>query len=396
MSTAPDAADTDEAEEYEARSIANQSPTTRICVYPTELFTPQSINRDDAQNSDSFGLVVEDVEVVIGDAFENTAREDGPIAQVVDEGSTSATDYRIADANDKDASFDREGNFQTDEESRVGGELANTYTEGSIDGETTIYYNGRSGNRIARTLDFNGRPFAKTNDDGYFTGGLYQVHSEWRNYEQRTKLSNEGKAPRVVREPRLRDDVRGEPLLIDVSRLDEGRGYEMHVFWADEFVEEFGSDDASLDELERNQYGGFKTDAELDFPVNDNASQIISDEDIYVAPYDGEGWESITDESLPSGSSTTDFTVSTSVGGDTTEDPQDQYTEITSMMVDTMEDTEAAHGMEPSAVFDGGIEGVLDANRDAFTQFPDDGQVDAIRRDVFAQVPWLDVETLED
>jgi hypothetical protein len=395
MSTSNEA---DDAEEYEPTATGNQSPTTRIEVTPEELFTPQSLDSDDAQNSDTFGLRVSNVESIIGETFVNAEKPDGePIATVVDEDSTTPTDYRFADPSDSEASFDREGNFQTDETSTVDGESANTYVEGDVDGEAVVYYNGMSGNRLGRTLDFNGRPFARTTDDGYFTGGLYQIHSEWRDPSNRGQLAGDGKAPRMVRTPRLRDDVRNARILIDVTRYQGGRAYELHVFNADAFESEFGSKDHPTSEIPRDDYGGLDCESELEMPYHDNATDVIADEELWVAPYDGEGWETVTDDSLPFDDGGSDFSVSTSVADDTddTVDAEDQYTEITDLIVETMEDTEAAHGKEPSEVFNGGIEGVLQSNEDEFVDYPSDEQVEAIRRDVFSRVPWLTTDTLE-
>lgn len=244
----------DEEQEYEERPWVNITPTTRISGVVEELFIPQL-------GESSYGVVISDPEVVVGNLYRNNQKPDGEVTRsVTDEGSSSPTDYRVADP-------DYTGNnvvgptLVTDEESIVDGEQANQYDETDVFEEDSVvlWLSGMKGDKIVRALDFNGRPYARYTDGGP-TYGFFQAHSDWwADDADRGQLASEGKAPKPIRPPILRPDLADTTVLVDVTAGEQNaNGYIPHfgnVFRRTEFESEFGSVDFPTDEMPENQYG---------------------------------------------------------------------------------------------------------------------------------------------
>lgn len=401
-------ADEEEREEF---AWASQTPTTRVSGVPTGIIYAGDLSDSVAQNDTSFGLVLKNVDVEVGELFANEARDGGTVKDVVDEESTVPTDYRIADPDDKDASFDRDGKFQTEEEGTVDGELADTYVEadGVDEDEIIIWYNGLSGQRLGRVLDFNGQPYARWTDDGnYLIKGLYQCANGWREARgsDRGDLARAGKAPRVARAPILRwsveheyddegditsttlhDEPQSPRILVDVSRAQNGRGYRLNVFDAEQFEDEYGSLDA---DLPLNDDGYVDDDTQIDWNYDPAADDVLDEAGFRMHMYTGDGWPEEPENWEPSSTSEVgSFGINTSSddggeGGLTAEETQ--------FVREVTEDLKGT-GMTPEERYSGGLAGLVGKHQDGFSSAPD---VDAIEEAVFAEVAHLDVDDLEE
>lgn len=407
-------ADTDE-EEFEASAWASQTPTTRIAGTPVDLIYAGRLSDDIKQNDLSFGVVLKDPEVVAGTLFVNQAKPEGDtVENVVDEDSTVPTDYRVADPEDQDATFDREGSFKTDEKSTVDGESANTYEEADDfdEDEVLVWYNGLTGQRIGRTLDFNGQPFSRwtEGDDPYLIKGLLQSTDEWRDRPQdRGKFASEGNAPRIARAPVLRDrvayernddgeiqsaEVLDEPeereILIDMRRPDEGRGYRAYVFDADEFEDELGSLDAELTDEVMASISDIESNfgPEIDLMYSPRADTVLDEVGYRMHMYTGAEWPNEPENWTPSNRSEVD---SFGIAGGTSAADAVQAEE--EQFIDEVAADLAGTGQTPEEAYDGGVEGLVGKYRDQFSDSPD---VERIRLGVFSAVAHLDTDDLED
>lgn len=388
-----ESADADDGER-EQFAWASQTPTTRIAGEVAGLIYAGNLSDTVEQNDTSFGVVLRDPTVVNGTLFVNEQKDDdGTMEDAVDEDSTVPTDYRVADPTDEDANIVK-GALSTEEKSTVDGDRANVYEEadGFDEDEIIVWYNGMSGQRIGRTLDFNGLPFARFTDDGYLVKGLMQPADGWRgaNSDKRRQMARNGKAPRVARAPILRfrvdddgnlSDEGSREVLIDVSRYQGGRTYEAHVFDAAAFADEHGNHSADFDSDD---------EAELEWVYDENADDVLDQAEYAMSPYTGDGWQ---DE--PAGyesprTGTGDFTVDSEVPDD--EEIEEQYDEFADMVVGEMEGNEALHGQTPADAFRGGIEGLIGRNSEAFHVPPES---DTIRQAVYERIDWLDVDDLE-
>lgn len=378
--------------ERQMRAWASQTPSTRIKAEITEVIFAGRLGEE--QTGSSFGIVVKNPEVVIGSLYSNQVKpEDGLTADRVPEGESRPTDYRIVDEDDRNTTI-ANGALVTGEEG------PNTYDPDATveEEEVILWYNGLSGERLGRVLDFNGRPFARWTDDGYLIKGLFQVAEGWRgaNSEQRKELKSDGKAPRVARLPILRDDVKDTEVLIDMTRYRGGRGYEIHVFDADAFEAEFGSIDHPTDEISRDQYYGLETESELDMPYSEDADDVIVEAfgpnvdeedpsaDFFMSMETGAGWQS-KPEGAASGSGTGDFEVSVDQGSQ--EQTEEQYEQFAEMVA-----SELAEGLTPDEAYNGGLESLIGKNAEAFHVVPSAGE---IRKRIYARVSWLDEEDLD-
>jgi hypothetical protein len=403
----PDEPDTDVE-----RPWASQTPTTRIKGVPTDIFASDSWDGRDEQTQSSYGIVLRDAEVVIGDAYVNGMKPDGDVTRsIVDEDSTSPTDYRIADADDPSMTVVNDV-LATDEESTVDGNVANQYEKGTIeDDEILLWVNGLSGERIIRHLDFNGRPYAKYTENGPVYG-LFQAYDEWfADDADRGQLASDGKAPRLARPPLLRPDVGEDGLvaeyaedttdnavLIDLTADDGGkyRSYRGHVFDADAFADEFGDLTTPTDEIPTGRYG-LETDSELDLRMADYdvANAVIDAADWNMATffYEGDGWGSVPDSRQQSSGSS--MTVATSA--DTADTPSDEQQDDVAVeqIVEALEGNEALHGQTPDEALEGGLSGFIDANADEWDTPPHGERKDAIERRIYEAVDWLSVDSLE-
>lgn len=381
-----------ETEERTVRAWASQTPTTRLEVEVTDLIFAGRLG--ETQTGSSFGIVVREPQVVTGSVFENQVKpEDGLVAEGVPEGHSRPTDYRIVDTEDRGTTI-ANGALVTGEEG------PNTYDEvdAIAEDEVIFWFNGLSGERIARVLDFNGRPFSRWTDDGYLIKGLFQVAEGWRggNSEQRKALKQDGKAPRVARLPILREDVEGSRLLIDMSRYRGGRGYEIHVFDAEAFEDEFGSRDHPIDDIERDDNYQLVTESELEMPYSEDADEVIVESfgpevdevdptaEFFMSMETGDGWQT-RPEGAVSGTGTGDFEVSVDQGSD--EQIQQQYAQFADMVAD-----ELAEGLTPDEAYSGGLESLIGKNAEAFHVVP---SANDIRPLIYERVAWLDADDLE-
>lgn len=370
------------AEEQPQYAWAQQTPVTRIQGRPQAIIFADQLGAE--QPDDSYGVVLADAEVVVGTLFENQIRDGELTVDAVEEGQPRPTDYRIADPDDRDVVFDRDGNLKSKENG------PNIYVEGDAvaEDEIIVWYNGMAGQRIGRTLDFNGLPFADYTDSGYLKKGLYQAAEGWRgaSSSQRGELVDKGLAPRVVRAPILREDVEDTEVLIDVTRYDGGRGYELHVFDAAEFEDEFGSLDHPTDDIERGQYG-LECESEIQFTSvsPEEAEETLEEAGYAMHMVHGDGWveEPENADYQPPGADSFDVTVEQA----DEEDIEQQWDEFASMIADEIPD-----GATPDETYSRGIEGVIEKNSGLFHEVP---SAEEIRRRVYEKVAWLDVDEVE-
>lgn len=372
-------------EEYETRAWGNMTPHTRMKCNPEELIFGGDLSGSEAQNGTSFGLVAGEPSTVIGDLWVNQAKaDDGTTADGIDDDDPRPTDYRIVDPDDNSTTI-ANGALVTDE-------AHGTYDEadGFTDDEVLFWFNGMSGERVGRVLDANGLPFASYTDDGsYLVKGLMQVASGWRdaNSDKRREMKENGLAPRVARQPILRDDIDGD-ILIDLSRYQGGRAYEIHIFDADAFEDEFGSLDA---EIPRNDSGYVDdVESEISFRYTDDADEILDDNDVQMQMFEGDGWEDRPDNyEAPNTQAGGELVIE----ADTTEVTEEQVAEQYDTFVETVCDA-LPDGQTPEQAFDGGLEGLIDSKASWFYEVPDEEATEEIRADIYAATDWLDASDL--
>lgn len=411
--------DSEAEEEQETFAWAGQTPHTRIGGNVTGLIYPGQVSSNEEQNDSSFGLILEQPEVQIGTLFVNEQKPSGEtMADTVDDDSPSVpTDYRIADVDDRDADFDRDGNLKTGEESTVDGDEANVYVEADDIEEDTIivWYNGMSAERLGRTLDFNGRPFARwtDDDDPYLVKGLVQVADGWRDggSSTRSDLNQSGKGPRVVRFPILRNrveytedddgDIESATLLdepkplditVDLSRFQGGRGYEIHVFDTEALEDELGSLDA---ELPRNDDGYVDDiDAELEMPYSPRADEVLEQAGYSMAMFTGDGWQDEPTNWSPQSTSEVDrFGIGDDGGSGGESQSSDGLTAKQEQFVEEVVGLLKGSGQTPDEAFDGGIAGLIGKYSSDFDSVPD---TDTVRREVYDRVEYLSTDSLEE
>lgn len=400
-------AEADTEEERVEYPWVSETPTTRIIGTPKGLIYSGRLDDSRKQNSNSYGVILEDPEVVTGSLWQNQEKpEDGTTADGVDEDESRPTDYRVVDEDDRDTTI-ANGALVTGEEG------PNTYDEAEEFEEDAVivWYNGMSGERLARTLDFNGRPFASWTDDGYLVKGLYQVADGWRDADSSGKrqMKDDGLAPRVARAPILRqrteyewsddgdledatllDEPKDQRVLIDISRFQGGRGYEVHVLDADEFEDEFGSLDA---ELPRTDDGYVDRELESDgielgMPYTAAADEILEQAGYSVHMYTGDGWQDEPDDWSPQSTSEVgEFGVSASSGD------AEGFTPKQQQFVDETVGELKGSGMTPEEMFDGGLAGLIGKFSGQFDVVPD---VEDVRESIYAEVSHLDVDDLDE
>lgn len=352
MSAAEASADNESADEEDREEYAwlQMSPTTRIAGTVRDIIYAGELGENVAQNEDSFGIILDGVEPVTGSLFVNESR-DGGLTESTDSHGRP-TDYRVVDEDDEDSTIVK-GSF-------VSGENGpNTYdpTDGVTEDTILAWFNGMSGQRIGRTLDTNGVPFAKWTDSGYLVKGLYQAPEEWSgaNGSRRKELADNGKAPRVARAPVIREDVVDTEVLIDLSRYQGGRGYEVHVFDAEAFEGEFGGTRTTpIDDIGRTgQYNDLDTDAEITMRFNEDVDDVLAEEEIRTHMYTGEGWQSeppnAQDPIVKS------FDTSLDVDDDADEDDLALLADQAAVALEN-------NDLTPEEGYRGGVEGLLDRN----------------------------------
>lgn len=397
-----DDADTEQVE----YAWASQTPTTRIAGTPVGLVYAGRLDDSVRQNDTSYGLVLEDPEVVTGSLWVNQEKtEDGTTADGVDEDQSRPTDYRIVDEEDRNTTV-ANGALVTDENG------PNTYDQADEieEDRVIVWYNGMSGERLSRVLDFNGRPFARWTDDDYLVKGLMQPAEGWRgaNGEKRREMKDEGKAPRVARAPILRqrveieydddgnvaeatllEDPREQRVLIDMSRFQGGRAYEIHVFDADEFEDEFGSLDA---ELPREDGYVNDVESELDMSYTPAADDILEQAEYRMHMFTGEGFQNEPSSWSPQSTSEVgSFGVSADAG--TSDGDGDGFTAAQEQFIREVVDEVKGTGLTPDEAFDSGLEGLIGKFSDDFDRVPD---ADDVRGEVYRRVSHLDPSDLEE
>lgn len=396
-----------EAEERETYAWASQTPTTRISGVVTDIVYAGNLSDTTAQNDTSFGVVLSDPEVVNGSLFVNQEKaNDGTTAEGVDDDQPRPTDYRIVDEDDRDTTI-ANGALVTDENG------PNTYDEadGFDEDEILVWYNGLTGQRLSRLLDFNGQPYARwtDGDDPYLIKGLYQCAPGWReaNGSKRGEMAGEGKAPRVARAPILRqrvepvfedgekvganllDEPNEQRILVDMSRPQSGRGYRLHAFDAEQFEDEF--DDLGAD-VPRNDAGYVKDDieSEIEWNYEPHADSVLEQAEYRMHMYTGDGWQDEPDSYTPQSTSEVgSFGIATDDGGD---DGDGLSAEAVQFVEEVAQDLKGT-GMTPEERYDGGISGLVGKHREDFSSAPD---VDELREAIFAEVAHLDTSDLED
>lgn len=399
---AADAESTEEEADYEERPWVNITPTTRLSGEVIDIFAKDFPTSDKEQTDSMYGIVVQNPEVVVGNVYRNNHKpEDGLTRDVVDEDSSSPTDYRVADESDKSANVVGD-TLVTDEESMVDGEQANQYDEGAFEeDEVLLWVGGMSGERLIRALDFNGQPFARyIENDGepYLIKGLFQAHEDWfSDQKSRGQAAKEGHAPRLNRPPILRPDVEGEHLLIDISR-GNGRGYYGHVFVADDFDGEVGGIDTPTDDLPKGQYG-LDVDSELDLRQVgfDEADATIEDNDLnmHAMFFEGPGWGEQPDGVDTSVSTGFDTGLDIGESSDSGQDDTAQDEEFALNVVEAMKATDAAHGLTPDEVYKQGLTGKIDQNSSEWSEIPTGDRLQNIREIIYSELSWLDASELE-
>jgi hypothetical protein len=378
--------DADEDERIE-RAWVSQTPTTRLAGTVTDIVYSGDLSGDEKQNDTSFGIVLQDPEVVDGSLWVNQVKvDDGTTADGIDDDGPRPTDYRVVDEDDNSTTI-ANGALVTDE-------THGTYDEadGFDDDEILVWYNGMAGERIGRTLDTNGLPFADYTDDGsYLVKGLLQPAEGWRDArgDKRREMKDNGLAPRVARIPILRDDAADERVLIDISRYQGGRAYEAHVFDAAAFEDEFGSMDAPL---VRNDSGYVEdSESEFEFQYNDGADDVLDEHEVSMRMFNGEGFADEPSGFEPSGSEAGgELVIEADTTGVTDEQIAEQYDTFVQTVVDALPD-----GQTPNGAFDGGLEGLIDSKSSWFHEVPEGETVEDIRADIYAQTEWLSVDDVQ-
>jgi hypothetical protein len=405
-------ADETEAEQEEELAWAVQTPTTRLSGTPKEVIFSGDINGSIEQTGNSFGVVWEDPELVTGEIWENTERGD-TTADVVDDDTARPTDYRLADStHERINTMDVEGEtFLT-----TGENGPNSYQETDTieEDRLLVWYNGLTGQRIGRVLDFNGRPFARwvDNDDGssYLLKGLYQCADGWRDAKgsERGKMASSGKAPRVARAPILRnrveyeegegdesgsatllDEAKDISVLVDMSDAPSGNGYRAHLFDADDFADEFDAVDA---DIPRNDAGyvADEIDSELDMPYSGLADEVLEQAEYGMNMYTGEGWQDEPSAWEPQSTSEVEsFGIAADDGDE--QDDGGLSAEHEQFVTEVVGEVKGS-GMTPDEMFNGGLEGLIGKYSSNFSTVPD---ADTIREAVYAEVSHLDVNDLE-
>jgi hypothetical protein len=372
---------TEQTDEEASYAWASQQPTTRIRVDPNELIYSGDLDETVAQNDTSFALQADAIEVINGTVFENDERDEyeSTSEAAEEQDQPRATDFRVVDVEDESANAKNDFLFTREEMGDY------TVREESIEEETLLFFNGMSGQFIGRTLDFNGLPWARYTDEGYLVKGLLQVPDEWRsaNRSKRSDMAKDGRAPRVTRTPFLREDV--DEIIIDLSRYNGGRMYEVHVFDGTEIENpeldlQEGSDGMMLDGVE-----------ELQPRYDDEADDYLADREVRWAMYHGAGWPDEPANAEATGS----VDVELDVGGDEAE-LESGFTASQERLIDSFEDALKGSGVTPDGAFDGGLEAAIE------TYAPDAGCVDNppetsdVREELYVRLSHLDVESLED
>lgn len=402
-----DAESTDE--ERETYAWVSQQPNSRIVGTPVDLIYAGELGSDVAQNDDSYILLLKDAEVVNGSLFVNEEKpDDGTTADSTGEDEPRSTDYRVISEDSGVGTFVK-GSLTTGENG------ANVYDEADEFAEdvVAVFYNGVTGSRVGRTMDFNGRQYARWTETPYLVKGLYQAHPDWRGADSQTRsdLAQNGKAPRVARVPIPRfhvdgssydSDMEGDEIVIDMTLLrpdQSNSGYEVHIFDAAAMEAEFGDSTTPVDEMDRGQWG-LDVDSELDYISHDDPESVLEDAEVGFSMYTGEGWPDEPADWELEYDLQTSFGIQAAINGDDDsgggqtdeaafeEDLHNFASEVATALPD---------GQSPEDVFDGGLSGLVESRADQFRgREPTADDIANIRSEVYSEVNWLDPSSLEE
>lgn len=389
---ADETADTEDDEtEYEVTPNLNIQPTVRLKATLKDLSYGGRLGSDYEQNDTTSILELTDIDVIEGTVFENDIKEaDGTTADAIDDDDPRPTDYRIVDVDDQSANAKGDFLFTN--------EQFGDYTEVdeiSENGVISLWLNGMSGQRSMRSLDFNGSPFASYTDQGSIVKGLLQVADGWRDAssKQKKEMVQDDKAPRVTRPTILREDCVDRELVIDMGRLNSGRGYELNIFYADQMEEDIGVD-GDIDEL-RNDMGWVEADYLVtpQFTDFDEADEIINENGISFSFFHGEGWE---DEPENAETTAADFDVSVGGGDDSNEETVDEdgFTDSQLTFIEAVANAMKGTGSTPNEFYseEGGLMAIIEKNTDQFDVTPD---VEEVREELYSRLQYLDVADMD-
>lgn len=261
-------------EEREEYAWARQSPRVTLRGTFEDLIYNADGGIDAEQNGNSFGVLLSDATVEDGTVFENRDR-DGGLAR--DDSDRSSLDHRFVNTEDEKASTDEvDGTIISvnDGTSELAAEPSEIAEE-----KVLVWYGSMSGQTIGRTLDFNGYPTASFTDDGYLVKGLYQFAEGWWESSNKGALVSDGFAPRVARFPVPRSDYEGEEIVIRTDWASNHGSYDERMHWVEVYDpqtwEEHGEDGETLEMLYNEE----------------DAESILSENEITMALYHGNGWE---------------------------------------------------------------------------------------------------------
>jgi hypothetical protein len=411
--TQPSDDGTDE-EQQENTAWASVTPDARFTGTPKELIYAGELSDTAAQPDDSYGVVLEDVEIIDAALWVNDEKpDDGTMADFVSDETPTPTDYRITDALDPIPNTNEVGGetfLMTGEEGPSNYVMAD---EQSIDGDVIVWFNGLTGQRLARTLDFNGRPFARwvRNDDGshYLIKGLYQSAEGWRDArgKERGQMADEGLAPRTARAPllrwsvaneyadgnivsaSLRDEPQSPTVLFDMQQ--QGRGYRLYLADADVFEAEYGSLDADLPM--DGDYVDSSAEGMLDMPYHPQADEVLEEAGFSMHMYTGEGWQDEPSGWTPQSTSEVSSFGIAADGDDGDAADEEGFTAKQRQFITEIADALAGSGMTPDEMFDGGVAGLVQKHNAQFDSVPDAGEVEA---ELYARVAHLDPSELDE
>jgi len=286
----------------------------------------------------------------------------------------SGTDYKVAAEDGNDVKTYNDDVIGID----VGGGTLDSEQRDEFDHDTVmVWYGGIVGQFIARTLDFNGAPFAHYNDEGYLVKGLLQPPIGWRNDDvekfenvpttDRSKLASPkdrggyGRPPRIARPVVLREE------------LDDTA--EIELSWYDDAKSRRNFDGVFVDGEELDLAMAYGRDDGPDAVIED-ALDVDNAADAYWM-FHGEGWEDevevVEDDTDTSGGSF-DMGMDEDVVDDGLTDREEEFAEsVTEQLTGT-----GAHP-DDEVFLDSGadIEGLVQHNVDAFDT--DDPNVEGIR-----------------
>jgi hypothetical protein len=395
----------------------NQTPDSRISGVPTEMVYADRLDDSTEQNDSSFGIVLEDPSVERGSLWVNDAKDaDGTTAEGTDDDEPRPTDYRVTDGDSPTASVS-EVRGETVLTTGEDGPSSYGEAESIAEDEVIVWFNGLSGQRISRILDFNGRPFATwhaDDDEPYLMKGLYQSAEGWEDYDKRSALADDDKAPRVARAPILRqrvtveydddgnvadamlaDEADAQRVLVDISAKEVGRytQYRAHVFDADGFADAFGSTDAALPrDDDENVVDDIDSEMDMPYTPPSAADDIMEQAGYSMHMYTGDGWQDEPSNWQPSstaGVGSFGVSADSGSGGD---DETDGFTAAQQQFIEEVVGELKGTGMKPEEAFDGGLEGLIGKFADDFDRVPD---AEDVRAEVYTRVAHLDTEDLE-